>query len=56
MWQVQVFMLALILIAAARAHADFDSSNPLTWLLLGGFAVALLSAAVLVVAGERGVS
>ena len=47
MLQVQVGMLALILIAAARAHADFDASNPLTWLLLGGFAFTMASAAVL---------
>lgn len=47
MLQVQVGMLALILIAAARAHADFDGSNPLTWLLLGGFAASMASAAVL---------
>jgi hypothetical protein len=47
MLQVQVFMLALILIAAARAHAELDSSNPMTWLLLGGFLAAMLSAAAL---------
>jgi len=47
MLQVQVFMLALILVAAARAHADFDASNALTWLLLGGFLVSLVSAAAL---------
>lgn len=37
--QVAGFMLALILIAAARAHSEFDSSNALTWLFLAGFAV-----------------
>jgi hypothetical protein len=47
MLQVQVFMLTLILIAAARAHSDFDPSNVMTWLLLGGFVAALMSAAVL---------
>ena len=44
MLQVESFMLALILVAAARGHADFDTSRPLTFLLLGGFAVALASA------------
>jgi len=53
MLQVQVFMLTLILIAAARAHADFDTSNPMTWLLLGGFAAAVASAAGLTVVMDR---
>lgn len=53
MLQVQVGMLALILIAAARANADFDGSNPLTWLLLAGFAASLASAAGLLVIMER---
>ncbi len=47
MLQVQVFMLTLIIIAAARAHADFDTSNAMTWLLLAGFFGATVSAAVL---------
>jgi len=37
--QVAGFMLVLILIAAARAHAEFDVSNYLTWLFLVGFVV-----------------
>jgi hypothetical protein len=37
--QVAGFMLVLILIAAARAHSEFDTSNALTWLLLVGFAL-----------------
>jgi len=41
MLQVQVFMLTLILVGAARAHADFDTSKILTWLLLGGFLAEL---------------
>lgn len=53
MLQVQVFMLTLILVAALRAHADFDASNPLTWLLLGGFAAATVSAAALSVTMGR---
>jgi hypothetical protein len=47
MLQVQVFMLALILIAAVRAHDQLDGSDVLTWLLLAGFAAAMASAAVL---------
>jgi len=53
MLQVQVFMLALILIAAARAHADFDSSRPMTWLLLVGLAGAMVAAAGLLVTMDR---
>ncbi len=47
MLQVQVFMLALILLAAARARNQFDGARPLTWLLLGGFVGALAAAAIL---------
>ena len=47
MLRVQVFMLTLILVAAARAHADFDSSRVLTWLFLAGFVAAVGSAAFL---------
>ncbi|MDP9075176.1 MAG: hypothetical protein M3N98_13640, partial [Actinomycetota bacterium] len=35
--QVEGFMLALILIAAVRAHRDFDTSRPLTWIFAAGF-------------------
>ena len=49
MLRVQGFMMTLILIAAARAHGNFDPSNPMTWLLLGGFAIALVSAGALCV-------
>ena len=47
MLRVQVFMLSLIIIAAARAHGDFDASNVMTWLLLGGFLTAVASSAYL---------
>jgi hypothetical protein len=47
MLQVQVFMLALILVAGARAHDEFDSGSALTWLLLAGFLAAVVSAAYL---------
>lgn len=49
MLQVQVFMLSLILLAAVRAHGEFDGGNVLTWLLLGGFVAAVASAAFLLV-------
>ena len=49
MLQVQVFMLSLILLAAVRAHDDFDGGSALTWLLLGGFVAATASAALLLV-------
>jgi hypothetical protein len=35
--QVEGFMLALILVAAIRAHRDFDTSRPLTWIFAAGF-------------------
>jgi hypothetical protein len=47
MLQVQVFMLTLILVAAARAHDDFDTSRVMTWLFVAGFLGALASAAFL---------
>jgi hypothetical protein len=53
MLQVQVLMLALILVAGARARDDFDPSNALTWLLLGGFLASLASAAALSVVMDR---
>lgn len=50
--QVAGFMLGLILIAAARAHSEFDPSKPLTWLFLIGFVVATLALAALYVRME----
>jgi hypothetical protein len=41
--QVAGFMLVLILIAAARAHSQFDTSRALTWLFLVGFALTTAS-------------
>lgn len=41
--QVAGFMLLLILIAAARAHAQFDPSKVLTWLFLVGFGVTTVA-------------
>ena len=51
--QVEMLMLSLILVAAARAHADLDASNVMTWLLLAGFAGAVASAAMLTMAMNR---
>jgi len=42
MLQVEALMVALILIGAARARAEFDTGRPLTWLMLGGFVAVLL--------------
>jgi hypothetical protein len=44
--QVAGVMLALILIAGLRAHREFDSGRPLTWLFTAGFtATAIVLAA-----------
>jgi hypothetical protein len=43
--QVGVLMLALILLAGARATGQFDPANAMTWLICGGF-VAVLAAGV----------
>jgi hypothetical protein len=45
--QVEGFMLALILIAAVRAHRDFDTSRPLTWVFAAGFLALAVSTGVL---------
>jgi hypothetical protein len=50
--QVAGFMLVLILIAAARAHSEFDTSNLLTWLFLAGFVVTTVALLVLYVRME----
>ena len=47
MLQVETLMVALMLIAAVRARAEFDAGRPLTWLLLGGFIAVLLGSAYL---------
>jgi hypothetical protein len=51
--QVEGFMLVLILVAAARAHDEFDSGNALTWLFAAGFGVTVLASAVFYVRMER---
>ena len=47
MLQVETLMVALMLIAAVRARAEFDTSPPLTWLMLGGFVAVLMGSAYL---------
>lgn len=44
MVQVAIVMLVVILVSAARAHRQLDTSQPLTWLLFGGFAATLMGA------------
>ena len=45
--------LVLLLVAVARAWGDFDRSNPLTWVYVGGVAATLAGAAALYVGMER---
>ena len=45
MLQVEALMVALMLIGAVRARAEFDSGRPVTWLMLGGFGAVLLGSA-----------
>jgi hypothetical protein len=50
--QVAGIMLVLLLIAGARAHAEFDAGNLLTWLLLAGFSASALALLLLYVRME----
>jgi hypothetical protein len=45
--QVEALMLALILVAAVRARAQFYPDRIATWLMLGGFVAVLVGTAVL---------
>jgi hypothetical protein len=45
MLQVAMLMIALILIATVRAAPEFDTNQPLTWILLAGFVAILVGAA-----------
>jgi hypothetical protein len=47
MLQVEALMVTLMLIAAVRAHSEFYSDRPVTWLMLGGFVAVLLGSAFL---------
>jgi len=45
--QVEGFMLALILVAAIRAHGDFHTGRPLTWVFGAGFVALAVATASL---------
>ena len=45
--QVAGIMMVLILVAGLRAHSEFDSGNPLTWLFAVGFGGGTLATAAL---------
>ena len=47
LFQVAGIMLVLILIAGVRAHAEFDTSRPLTWMFAVGFGVTVLAGVAL---------
>jgi hypothetical protein len=51
--QVAGFMLVLILIAAIRAHGDFDTTKPLTWVFAAGFLGMAVGTAILYTRMER---
>ena len=51
--QVAAFMLVLILIAAIRAHGDFDTTKPLTWVFAAGFVAMAVGTVVLYARMER---
>ncbi|EWT03333.1 hypothetical protein N865_19155 [Intrasporangium oryzae NRRL B-24470] len=53
MLQVEVIMISLILVAAARARSELATDRPLTWLVLGGFALVLAGSVALWIAHER---
>lgn len=54
MRQVELVMLALILLAAVRAHDEFLTDRPLTWVMAVGFGTVLVvSAASLVLSLRR---
>jgi hypothetical protein len=48
----QAFSIVMILIATARAWSDFEQSNPITWLFVGGLSFLLVALAVLYVTIE----
>jgi hypothetical protein len=50
--QVEMIMLALILVSGIRGAADWDTSNVLTWLFAGGFVGVLVASVVLYVRME----
>lgn len=53
MLQVELIMLTLMLIAGVRAHDEFFTDRPLTWIMLIGFTAVLIGSAVLLVSSNR---
>lgn len=51
--QVEMFMLALILVSAVRGAGDVDPANPLTWVFAVGFLGVLVGSVVLYVRMEQ---
>jgi hypothetical protein len=51
--QVEMVMLALILVSGVRGAADWDPSNVLTWLFAAGFAGVLAASVLLYIRMER---
>jgi hypothetical protein len=47
MFRVELVMIGLILVSAARAWREFDPAKPLTWLLLAGFVFVLVGSSYL---------
>ena len=45
--EAQAFSIVMILIATARAWGDFEQSNAITWLFVGGLSLLLVALAVL---------
>jgi hypothetical protein len=50
--EAQAFSIVMILIAAARAWSDFEQSNLITWLFVGGLSFLVVALAVLYVSIE----
>jgi hypothetical protein len=53
LFQVATLMLALIVVAGARATGEFDSGNAMTWLICGGFIAAFAAVIVLSLRMDR---
>jgi hypothetical protein len=50
--EAQAFSIVMILIATARAWGDFEHSNAITWLFVGGLSFLLVALAVLYASSE----
>jgi hypothetical protein len=53
MTQVELVMLTLILFAAVRAHDEFFTDRPMTWLMLVGFMLVTVASAALLISVPR---